>query len=147
MCVCVFVPYRLVDSCELDAEILHRSRLFSNLNDRLYAAARSFKKMFLKIFIFHRIIAIFRQKKIHKPLMRLEILFKLSISHKRTKNSVKFLNYYQFRIWKDIFLILLVVTYFQQENRRWKWTIEFYGILKYLKWYIKFFLKFPLLWS
>ena len=46
--VCVFVPYRIEDGWELDAEILHRSRLFPNLNDRLYAAARSFKKFFPK---------------------------------------------------------------------------------------------------
>ena len=29
--VCVFVPYRLENGWELDAEILHRSRLFPNL--------------------------------------------------------------------------------------------------------------------
>ena len=46
--MCVFVPYRLEDGWELDAEILHRSRLFPNLNDRLYATARSFKKIFQK---------------------------------------------------------------------------------------------------
>ena len=50
--MCVFVPYRLEDGWELDAEILHRSRSFPNLNDRLYAAARSFKKIFFQNFDF-----------------------------------------------------------------------------------------------
>ena len=49
LCVYLCVPYRPENYWELEAEILHRSRLFPKLNDRLYAAARSFKKIFYKI--------------------------------------------------------------------------------------------------
>ena len=48
MSVCLCVPYRRENYRQLDDEILPRSRLFFNSNDRLYAAARSFKKNFQK---------------------------------------------------------------------------------------------------
>ena len=59
--VCLCVPYRRENYWveELEAEILNRSRLFPNFNDRLYAAARSFKKIFSEILISRRFLAKF----------------------------------------------------------------------------------------
>ena len=48
---------------ELEAEILHRSRYCSNLKHRLFAAARSFKKIFFKNFDVSPIFCNFFDKK------------------------------------------------------------------------------------
>ena len=69
---CLFVLNRLEDGEDLKAEILHRGTLCSNLKHGLFAAARSFNKIFFKSFHFSLILRNFSTKIPFKPAIEIE---------------------------------------------------------------------------